>query len=184
MTILDRMLQRWRIKKAAAFIPPQCRLLDIGCHKGELLLDIQQRIVSGVGIDPLCESSNPAPHIQLVKGSFPDALAAMPAFNVITALALVEHIPVSIQASFFAACFDCLQPGGLLICSIPDKKVDRILDLLIKLRLVDGMSAEQHHGFEATDSIALASQAGFIFSRRVRFQWGLNNVFVFQKPGL
>jgi 2-polyprenyl-3-methyl-5-hydroxy-6-metoxy-1,4-benzoquinol methylase len=108
----------------------------------------------------------------------------MPPFEVITALALVEHIPVSKQASFFDACFHWLQPGGLLICTIPDKKVDRILDLLIKLKLVEGMSVEQHHGFEATDSISLASQAGFNFSRQAKFQWGLNNVFVFQKPGL
>jgi 2-polyprenyl-3-methyl-5-hydroxy-6-metoxy-1,4-benzoquinol methylase len=178
------MLQRWRIKKAAAFIPAQCRLLDIGCHKGELLLQIQHRIASGVGIDPLCESSHPVPHIQLVQGSFPEALTAMPAFDAITALALVEHIPVANQVSFFTACFNWLQPGGLLICTIPDKKVDHILELLIKLRLVDGMSAEQHHGFEATDCIALATQAGFIFSRRERFQWGLNNLFVFQKPRL
>lgn len=35
-------------EKAAAFIPRKCRLLDIGCHQGELLPWLQQRIVSGV----------------------------------------------------------------------------------------------------------------------------------------
>lgn len=182
MTLLDRILQQWRMKKAAAFVPANCRLLDIGCHQGELLLRLQQRIVSGVGIDPLCSAAAPAPHIQLLQGSFPEALASMPPFDVITALALVEHIPSEQQQPFFDACFQWLRPGGLLICTIPDKKVDRILDILTQLKLVKGMSLEQHHGFEPSDSIGLASKAGFEMRKQQRFQLGLNNVFVFQKP--
>jgi 2-polyprenyl-3-methyl-5-hydroxy-6-metoxy-1,4-benzoquinol methylase len=178
------MLQQWRMKKAAAFIPLKCRLLDIGCHQGELLMRVQHRIVSGVGIDPLCSAAASAPHIQLLQGSFPEALASMSPFDVITALALVEHIPVKEQQQFFNACFLWLQPGGLLICTVPDKKVDRILEVLTTLKLVKGMSLEQHHGFEAADTTILASQAGFRLTRHQRFQLGLNNVFVFQKPGL
>jgi cyclopropane fatty-acyl-phospholipid synthase-like methyltransferase len=177
------MLQQWRMKKAAAFIPAQSRLLDIGCHKGELLLLVQHRIESGVGIDPLCDTSMLASHIQLLQGSFPQALASMPPFGVITALALVEHIPAKQQQTFFDACFQWLLPGGLLICTIPHKKVDRVLEILTSMKLIKGMSLEQHHGFEVSDTTVLASNAGFRLVRHSRFQLGLNNLFVFQKPG-
>ena len=48
MRVVDRVLQDWRARVARRWIPPQARVLDIGCHQGEFLrrLGIEQRAVA------------------------------------------------------------------------------------------------------------------------------------------
>lgn len=182
MTIIDKLLQRWRISKAAKFIPKNCQLLDVGCHQGEMLFLLRKKIKHGVGIDPLCTKISPYENIELFAGNFPATLPKTQQFNAITALALVEHIPEQDLPAFFQNCFHHLLPNGLLICTIPDEKVDKILSILTKLRLVKGMSLEEHHGFKVEDTPKLAASAGFQLLKHHQFQLGMNNLIVFQKP--
>jgi hypothetical protein len=63
---------------------------------------------------------------------------------------------------------------------VPEPTVDRILDVLLRLRLVHGMSLEQHYGFLPDDTVRLFEDAGLRLSARQRFQMRLNNLFVFQ----
>jgi hypothetical protein len=60
--------------------------------------------------------------------------------------------------------------------------VDRVLDVLIRLRVLDGMHEEEHHGFEASLTPGFFTAAGFELEKARRFQLGLNNLFVFRKP--
>jgi hypothetical protein len=68
------------------------------------------------------------------------------------------------------------------VVTVPHAAVDRILDVLIALRLVDGMAHEEHHGFEAASTPALFEAAGFTLTLCHRFQLGLNSLYVFAKP--
>lgn len=181
MKPLDRFVQDLRIEKARSHIPPNSRVLDVGCHDGALFRRLGDRISEGIGIDPLLETDMDLGDVQLLKGTFPEDLEIQRAFDVITMLAVVEHIPEERQAVVAPACWRLLRPGGLLIITVPSPLVDPILEVLVFLRLIDGMSLEQHHGFSPGDVPAIFERQPFTLVRTQRFQLGLNTLFVFRR---
>jgi cyclopropane fatty-acyl-phospholipid synthase-like methyltransferase len=185
MKLIDRILQKWRMSKALKNIPPGSRLLDIGCYKGELFEYTGNRISSGLGIDPLLIDFSDKmffENIVLVKGFFPkDIPPETEKFDVITALAVFEHIPAEILHDFVAECYTWLNYTGRVILTVPSPFVDNILSVLIKLRLIDGMCIEEHYGLSLDNIFRLFGQNDFILLKYSTFQLGLNNLFVFQK---
>jgi 2-polyprenyl-3-methyl-5-hydroxy-6-metoxy-1,4-benzoquinol methylase len=180
VTGLDRLLQRWRIDKAIRFVRPGDRLLDVGCHEGELIERVLGRVATATGVDPLV-----TPHaggkVRVLRGVFPGEVDFPPAsFDCITALAVLEHVPD--PAGFARACAAALVPGGRVLLTVPHAAVDRLLDVLIALRFADGMAHEEHHGFDAARTPALFEAAGLALVARERFQLGLNCLYVFAKP--
>ena len=182
MTWLDKYLQWRRFLKALKHVPNGSVMLDIGCHKGELLLKASEKIISGTGIDPHCETGNLSSKISLIKGKFPDDLPNGETFNCITLLAVLEHIPATMQPEFMKGCFNVLDRGGIMILTVPDEKVDKILDRLKKWKLVSGMNLEEHHGYDAFNTLPLGTKAGFRLLVFEQFEMGYNNLFVFLKP--
>jgi 2-polyprenyl-3-methyl-5-hydroxy-6-metoxy-1,4-benzoquinol methylase len=182
MTFIDRFLQHRRMAKALAWIQEGTTLLDAGCHQGELLMAAGRKITRGLGIDPLTESQHLTPNVELRKGFFPDAMMPGERFDNIAALAVLEHIKPNDQPAFFEACHTHLNPGGRLILTVPSPAVDRIIALLVKCKLAEGMSLEEHYGYRIQNTVPLAKTAGFHLLKHTRFQLGLNNLFVFQKP--
>jgi predicted SAM-dependent methyltransferase len=96
-------------------------------------------------------------------------------------LAVLEHIPKSKQKEFAIACYNKLKPGGRVIITVPSPKVDLILSGLKIIRLVDGMSLEEHYGYNPRDTETIFDKDMFKLVHHSRFQLGLNNVFVFEK---
>jgi SAM-dependent methyltransferase len=183
MKALDRLLQRWRIGKARAFVPTGARVLDIGCSDAALFRDVPG-IAAYVGMDPELRASPQDPRMTLVRGFFPADLPPSPrAFDVVTCLAAFEHVPDTDHATFARACFDALVPGGVLVLTVPNPFVDRILDVLTALRLVDGIEIHQHHGYDVRRTGDIFRAAGFDAVAHDTFQLGLNNLFVFRRPG-
>lgn len=181
MKALDRVLQRWRIRKAIAYIAPGVAVLDIGCADGELF-----RILSNhgdsVGIDP--DPKNPFPSLPRVRfytGYFPEALLAGSAFDAITMLAVLEHVPADRLQALAGNCAAFLKPGGRLIITVPSPAVDYVLAVLKGLRVIDGMSVEQHYGFEAGSTPDIFRPHGFALLAHKSFQLGLNNLYVFER---
>lgn len=180
---LDRMLQRWRISKALPYIPQGAKVLDIGSSDGILFRVAGEQIGYGVGIDPLvCPENNEK--YRLLSGFFPEGLKTLSnldLFQAITMLAVLEHIPEDKINDFILACNQVLTPGGVVIITVPDAKVDVILEVLKFFRLVKTMSFEEHYGFDTKYTIPLFEGAGFEKVVHKRFQLGLNNLFVFRK---
>jgi 2-polyprenyl-3-methyl-5-hydroxy-6-metoxy-1,4-benzoquinol methylase len=180
MTWLDDFLQQWRIRVVLPELPPKPRVLDIGTRDGTLF---RRAGASGLGIDPELIEAAPLPGVTLVKGMFPDGLPSLPAgsFDAATALAVVEHVPDGELASWADALARLMNPGGVLVITVPNPTVDKILHVLMRLRLVAGMEAHQHHGFEPGDLDKIFTGPSWRCKKRRTFQLGLNNLFVYER---
>jgi ubiquinone/menaquinone biosynthesis C-methylase UbiE len=175
----DRFLQRWRIRAAQRWIPDGAAVLDIGCYQGELFQALSARLGSGVGIDPLTKELATATY-RLMPLSFSEPLPFPDqSFDVIVLLATLEHIVD--KTPLARECFRLLRSNGRVIITVPSPLVDVIVDTLVELRLADGMSLEQHHGFKPQDTAPLFLANGFGLEHLTRFQLGLNYLFVFNR---
>ncbi len=181
MKTLDRILQRLRIAKVRRYIPKGARVLDVGCADGALFRQLKSRIGEGVGIDPDLERSVDMDHCKLITGWFPQDLPEARPFDVITMLAVLEHVPPEQQPPAAMECARLLKPGGYLLITVPSPMVDPILRLLRFTRLVDATSLEQHYGFEPHCVPSVFSVGKMELVKPRKFQLGFNNLYVFQK---
>lgn len=180
MKKFDRFLQKYRIWKASPYILPGMSVFDIGCHDGTLFRELGNRISHGVGIDPLEQLSWPDSRFLRLVGSFPDDFPEVGEFDVITMLAVLEHFPVEKLGTLPGHIARYLKPGGLLVITIPSPMVNNILAFLKWMRVIDGMSLEEHRGL-TVDSVLSVFSEYFELKVRKSFQFGLNNLLVYQK---
>jgi 2-polyprenyl-3-methyl-5-hydroxy-6-metoxy-1,4-benzoquinol methylase len=180
MRMLDRVLQKWRARMARPFILSGAKVLDVGCHQGEFLSSLGEHIGPSIGVDPLA-SPTEGPRYRILSESFLEPMSFPDgSFDVVVMLATLEHIRD--KDPLGRECFRLLRSGGRLIITVPSLWVDGIVGLLHSLRLVSGMSFEEHHGFDPRTTPELFLRHGFTQERWQRFQVGLNNLFVFRKP--
>jgi 2-polyprenyl-3-methyl-5-hydroxy-6-metoxy-1,4-benzoquinol methylase len=177
----DLFLQRWRIRKVMPFIKRGARVLDIGSADGALFQRAPQLANGCIGIDPTLKEAVNTDKFVLLPGFFPKDMPAVEPFDVITMMAVLEHFPDSEQASVAEGCARFLAPGGLLLITVPSPAVDSILKCLKFFRLVDGMSLEEHHGYEVTQTTQIFPVPRFQLVSHKTFQLGLNNLFVFRR---
>jgi SAM-dependent methyltransferase len=178
----DSFLQSWRIRKAAPYIPHGSHVLDIGCSDGALFRALERRIASGVGIDA---AAVPRDHesFRFIQGYAPQSLPAGDRYDAITMLAVLEHIPPAAQQVLATSCLSLLQPRGVVVCTVPSPKVDAMIHVGRRVGLLDGMAEHEHYGFEPEDTVCLFTDRGFRLRCHQRFQFGLNNLFVFVRAG-
>ncbi len=183
MKKIDYILQQWRYNVAIPFINTGCELLDIGGFDGSFLYRVQDKIRRGVCIDPYLEEQTNG-KITLVKSHvdnvlpFPDS-----SFDVITLFAVYEHLGEQREVITSEMRRVCRKNGRVLL-TVPSSAVDTILNILMKLKLIDGMSTDEHQHFNAPDTIGIFERNGFQLVQWSRFQLDLNNLFIFQKATL
>lgn len=182
MKFIDRVLRDWRIRVGSQYIRPNDKILDIGCFDGHLFKTLKNKpIKPSIGLDPLLEEEKSQQEHIFIPGKFPDAVPENTTFDSIVMLAVLEHIPTNEQQQFNQVFFKLLNNSGRVIITVPSPFVDYILVVLSKLRLIDGMSLEEHYGFKVKDVYTLFDDTRFKLIRHKKFQLGLNNLFVFEK---
>jgi 2-polyprenyl-3-methyl-5-hydroxy-6-metoxy-1,4-benzoquinol methylase len=176
----DVILQHWRIRMAARQLPRGAHVLDIGCCDGLLFSVLKDRIASGVGVD---SDSVPEDYgeFRFIRGRAPDDLPSGETFDAITMLAVLEHIPTDAQRQLAEDCWALLKHNGRVICTVPSPKVDSLIKLGKRLRILDGMQEHEHYGFEPSHTVSVFVDRGFTLRRARRFQFGLNHLFAFDK---
>lgn len=180
MNAVDRFLQRWRIRVAAPYVSTGDRLLDIGCYDGALIERVRPRISGAVGIDPLADAAERG-GVTILKGAIPgDDRLDSESFDCVTMLATLEHVEDPVAVSRY--CFRLLKPGGRLILTVPHALVDRIVHVMVRLRMAHGMDFEAHHGFDVRETEPTFARAGFRLVIKRVFELGLNRLYVFEKP--
>ena len=148
MKLADRLLQRWRIRKIRPYLKPGARVLDIGSVDGVLFSQVPNLSPGCFGIDPTLAAKVETDQFILLPGFFPKDMPPVAPFDAITLLAVLEHFPETEFAAVAAGCANFLAPGGLLLITVPSPAVDTILKWLKFFRLIEGMSLEEHHGYE------------------------------------
>jgi len=177
---LDRWLQHWRIRKAAPWIRSGDRVLDVGCFDGSLAARVGHRVKWVLGIDPDAEPHR-SDDLEIRRGRFPEEVEPPPGgVDCVVLLAVLEH--VGDPRAVAEACHRALAPGGRVVLTVPHPFVDHIVDLLVRLRLADGMDLDAHHGMDPAQTAPVFEAAGFRLRHRGAFQLGLNRLFVFEKP--
>jgi 2-polyprenyl-3-methyl-5-hydroxy-6-metoxy-1,4-benzoquinol methylase len=181
MKALDLYLQRRRIAQARRYIPRGARVLDVGCGDGTLFTQLAGHVAGGIGVDPTLTDDVETPCFKLLRGRFPDVVPRGERFDAITMLAVLEHIPEAEHTALVQGCLDLLKDGGRVLITVPHQFVDKILELLMALRLIDGMAVEEHHGFEPENTPKIFGRGDLQLLAHRRFQLGLNNLFAFER---
>jgi SAM-dependent methyltransferase len=149
--LFEPLLARWRAQKANSLIPIHLRsgrILDIGCGSYPYFLahtnfeekfSIDQAPLSDQALTQLKISSytldlNSKPHLPFEDGFF----------NVITLLAVVEHLDPNSMARLFSEIHRTLQPGGVVILTTPAAWSAGLLNFMARIRLVSLEEINEH----------------------------------------
>jgi 2-polyprenyl-3-methyl-5-hydroxy-6-metoxy-1,4-benzoquinol methylase len=181
---IDKLLRWWRVGAALAAAPKaMSSVFDIGCHDGYLLHRVDNGKRRLDGCDPRLEIASLPRDSRLLQGFFPAVMADVEPrgpYDAIFALAVFEHFTESDLTESSRKIAEMLSTKGRLLVTVPHPFVDRILDMLMFLNLIDGQALEEHHGFDPASLVDILSAHLKLVSRKT-FQMRLNNLFVFER---
>jgi SAM-dependent methyltransferase len=162
-------------------MPPDAKVLDVGCADGALFRQAPSVVKSGIGVDTDQPSEWPSGSYEFRRGEFPTAIGASESFDAVVMLAVIEHVSSDLRKNWAAIVPNLLRSGGRLIITVPAPLVDRILGVGIRLRLLHGMDAEHHHGFDPRVIPQEFGDPPMRLLQASRFELGLNYLFVFER---
>jgi len=169
--LLEHFLSRKRAAMANALIgdhAPRERILDIGCGSFPLFLE-QASFREKFGIDQLVSDLEKDEwarrSVMLIQGDL-DREPVLPFpddhFDVVTMLAVFEHIEKPRLVPTVSEICRVLRPGAIYVLTTPAWWTDPILSVLSRMRLVSHAEIEEHKGTHTRESIAeILFQAGF-----------------------
>lgn len=112
------------IKRLCAGLPPQARVLDVGCGNGSLAHEFAEmgHRVTGVDLSPggiaIARNTCPQARFELLPAddNLIESLDEDP-FDLVLSIEVIEHLYD--PKSFLRGCFAATRPGGIFLCSTP-----------------------------------------------------------------
>lgn len=167
--LLEPLLARLRTRRANQLIPADLRggrILDIGCGSFPYFLAHtafkEKFAVDQLPMPKKTAADNRIEFYELNLDAEPRLPFAADYFDVVTLLAVVEHLNPESMAALFRECRRVLRQGGMVVLSTPAAWSDGLLRLMARLNLV---SAEEIHEHAFAYTLPLIGwhfgQAGF-----------------------
>lgn len=182
--VLEGFLARKRTEMANRLIPPGCqdgRILDLGCGNHPYFL-MQADVAEKYGLDRLeRETLEPMSDksIKLIDHDVHDVPLPFEDgyFDVVTMLAVFEHIEPANVAAVLGEIRRVLKPGGTYIITTPAAWTDFILRTMAKLGLISSEEIDEHINMCSAKEIhAALTEVGFAAGkiRQGTFELGMN----------
>ena len=171
--LLEPLLARLRTQRANQLIPAELRsgrILDIGCGSFPYFLAHtafeEKFAVDQLQMPPETALQNRIEFFSLDLNQEPHLPFASEYFDVVTLLAVVEHLNPDSMALLFQEACRVLKPGGMVVLTTPAAWSDGLLKFMARVHLV---SAEEIHEHAFAYTLPLLGwhfgQAGFQMSR-------------------
>src|SRR5262249_24372114 len=138
MKFLDRYLRDVRFARARPFVRLGDSVLDVGCADGEMFRQWRGCIGNGIGVDPCLSEKHVTDSMEVYPGLFPQAVPTGVSCDVITMLAVLEHIPPIEQSKLADACDALLNRGGPIAIPGPPPRAPDTLHVPDGPRLTAG----------------------------------------------
>lgn len=169
--LVEAFLARQRARVANRLVPPaarQGRLLDIGCGSYPWFL-LNTAFAERYGLDKVVRENARAegafPGLKLVAHDLerdPTLAFGAECFDVVTMLAVFEHIEPAALVGVLREVRRVLRPGGAYILTTPAGWTDRLIRATARLGLVSREEVEEHKDAYTHEKIAaLLREAGF-----------------------
>ncbi len=178
--LLSPFLAQKRYSNISKFISKNDIVLDLGCGSGELKKHLKSK-TQYYGLDSEKQWNGSPDHLFKVQvgGNLPKAIEKKK-FNVVTALALIEHLKKPV--TLFDDASKVLGKGGRFMLTTPHPLGRKAHDLGASIGVFSNHARDEHETFLDRKGLEnLANQAGFKLVAYKRFLFGMNQVAVFEK---
>lgn len=183
--LLEGFLAKKRANKANELIDKSLRdgkILDIGCGSVPYFLE-NTEFGEKFGIDPSLESTN-TQGIKLIKGDFVKGSFDLPKnyFDVITMLAVFEHIDDENLDLVLTNILSLLASNGKVIITTPAPWADKLLHAMAYIGLISKEEIHEHkHNHKRKSIEEMLRQNGFRNVKSGFFEFGFNMWFSAEK---
>jgi SAM-dependent methyltransferase len=179
---LEEFLAHKRIRQAERLIADEARsgrILDVGCGSFPLFLQTT-RFAEKYGLDRVVPPELNGSGLNLLEHDIGHE-TSLPFdsgfFDLVTMLAVFEHIERPVLVNLLREVRRVLKPGGMYVMTTPAAGTQGILNMMARLRLVSLVEVGEHKGLYSHDQIvALLEEAGFetAMTQMGSFEAGMN----------